>query len=278
MVKKSLQFLNFIAFTYIWNKLKPMKNIRFVRFVIMAIAAFQITSCDVEPIDPAVLTDNPVSPVNPGENPDDNVPSEGDYWPTALNNTWRYSENGSEYDMKINSVNSIGGLTYYTFDNLFGMNEGAGLGATATGRIRKAGGNYYFRMEDIVVSDMGAGFGMTVSGHEAIILKDNVAVGQTWETTFDQTTSFTSPIIPNVITHHVKTGKILEKGISINVRGVAYNDVIKCLVTENVTGENVDPENTATTYWFAKGVGPVKIQMVDSEENINTELVRYTLN
>lgn len=254
-----------------------MKRIRFSALVILFVAAFQTISCDVEPIDPAVLSDTPTNPTNPNPtDPGDGGTSSGDYYPTALDNKWTYSQDGTSFDMKMISINSIAGNTYYTFDSLFGAGEG--MIGSATGRLRKSGGNYHMRIEDIVISGMGLVPDMTISGNETIILKDNIELNQTWTQDYVQTTSFADPLFPDITMNVHITGKILEKESTVTVGGTTYEHVIKTSYVQEASGVGVEAETVTTYYWFAKDIGPVKIEMVDADGTTLTELQSYDLN
>ncbi len=241
----------------------------------MLFAAFGITSCsEVEPLDPAiVLNPNPSNPSNPG-NPGT---STGDYWPAALNNEWTYLLNGVEQTpLKMVSINSINGHTYYTFGSFPGISSG-GITGTAVTRLRKTGANYYIKVEDIVTQQQGQIPGSTTTGYETIYLKDNLPVGGTWTTSYSTTTTYTDPNFPEMTMSTQATGTIEEKGIEITVGGETFTDVIKTKYVQNVT--MMDQQTTATTYyWFAKDVGPVKI-MTESEGAVyEQQIIDYTLN
>lgn len=259
-----------------------MKKVRFVSALFLCMTAFTFTSCEVEPLDPAVLTEepqNPTNPTNPGTptDPTDTEPSSGDYWPSALNNSWEFDNGVTEYDMTMESINSINGYTYYTF-NPQGGTSGGGVSATAITRLRKAGGNYYMKYDDVVVPAVGEVPGSTTTGSEIIILKDNVAVGTTWTKTYTQTTTFTTDIIPPVSMSVTMTGTIEEKDATITVNGQTYTNVIKAKLV-NESSMSGMPAGTATsTYYFAKDVGPVKIEMSGSGTNQVSDLVSHTLN
>lgn len=187
-----------------------------------------------------------------------------DYWPLALNNKWAYNKNGTlQPAMKIISLDPILGNNYFTFENFF-ANPNIGAGVVATVRGRKVGTDYYYRYQtsgSIVIDPL-----------EVIVLKSALAVNETWTQNLTQVA--TIPQLPNpVVTDVIFTGKILEKGISINVNGINYTNVIKSELIQNSGGVL----NT-NTYWFAKGIGPIKIINVTSTETITQELDSYMLN
>jgi Fibronectin type III domain len=191
-------------------------------------------------------------------------PSTDDYWPFALNNKWAFKKNGSlQPAMKIISLDPIAGNNYFTFENFF-ANPNIGAGVVATVRGRKVGNDYFYRYQtsgSIVIDPL-----------EIIILKSALSVNETWTQNLTQVA--TIPQLPNAIVTQVTfTGKILEKGISITVNGINYTNVIKSELIQNSGGIL----NT-NTYWFAKGIGPIKIINVTSGETITQELDSYMLN
>ena len=115
--------------------------------------------------------------------------SQGDYWPAALNNQWVFKLDGVQQPpMKIISINSIGGSTYYTFDTLFGQGSMGTVGS-ATTRMKKNSGDYYLKIEDLNLN-LGNNLTATMTGFEYVILKDYLAVGQTWNGVYTQTTNY----------------------------------------------------------------------------------------
>ena len=104
-----------------------MNSIKKLSAFAILFLTFGLTSCsDVEPLDPAVIV-NPTNPSNPS-NPTNPGTSTGDYFPTALNNSWTYKQGGViQPIMKIVSINSIGANTYYTFNEAFGTTNGVAM-------------------------------------------------------------------------------------------------------------------------------------------------------
>jgi len=251
-----------------------MKNIHLLSTVILMFSAISFTSCsDIEPIDPNIIitpTPNPEDPDNPSE------PLLGDYGPAALNNEWVFKQNDVlQPPMKIISVNSIDGKTYYTFNAMSAAGNGAGA-TTAVTRLRKSGSNYYLKLDDFVTEAAGAIPGSTTTGSETILLKDNIAVGGSWVTSYTQTTTYTATYPPISLDIQV-TGTIMEKDISLTVRDETYTDVIKTKYVQKVTTSSGISETT-TYYWFAKGIGPVKTSSESAGALYNSELVSYTIN
>lgn len=238
-----------------------MKKIKFLSVCFLAFSGAIFTSCstDVEPLDPAVVLGSVEEE------------STGDYWPMAVNNQWTFAVNGSnEAPMKIVSTEQINGNTYYKYENFIGAStEGTGFEATVW--TRKNNGNYYSRQE---VTSMGGGEGfpaITVEPFEVIILKDFLAVNETWTQTVNQTTIIQG--FPPMVTPINIQGKVLEKDITMTVNGEEFPNVIKVEVIQNTQGVS-----TTNYYWFAKDVGMIKYQSIYQASNTTHEIVSYTIN
>lgn len=252
-----------------------MKSIKKISGLALLFFAFGVTSCsDVEPLDPAVIV-NP-NPSNPNPNPTNPGISTGDYWPTALNNSWTFNDTGVlQPPVKIVSINSIGSDTYYTFNQALG--GGSSFAGEATTRLKKSGGSYFYKLEDITIPATAGVPGITITGFENIILKDNVPVGSTWTGNYVQTISYTDPSFPTMTTNVSYVGSIVEKDVSITVLGETYVNVIKVKMVQ--TSDSADaPVNDTSYYWFAKDVGPIKYTIEDEDELSNADLVEFTLN
>ena len=252
-----------------------MKRIHILSTVILFFTAFSFNSCsEVEPIDPNIIitpTPDPEDPENPSE------PSAGDYWPTALNNQWVFEQNGVQQSpMKIISINSIGGNTYYTFNSSSATGTNSGATTTAVTRLRKSGANYYLKVDDLITEPAGGMPGSTTTGSETILLKDNLPVGGSWVTSYVQTTTY-NETFPAISIDFLVTGTIVEKDISVTVGNETYTEVIKTRYVQKVTSFGQTTETT-TYYWFAKDIGPVKISTDASGVTYNSELVSYIIN
>ena len=217
-----------------------------------------LASCSTtnEPVDPALIAQaNQSNNSNPGSNP---ISAVGDYWPTALNNQWIYRENGVlQPANKIISINQINGLTYYTFNSAPGASSTGGTQGPVA-RLRKTSGDYFFKIEDFVqTTPFGS---VTQTGYEFIILKDYLSVGQTWTGSYVQNTTFNVPGIPPILTSTAYTGTIIEKGVSLQVGGVTFTDVIKVRYQDvvSIAGVPSPDDNIDAFYWFAKNKGLIR--------------------
>ena len=188
----------------------------------------------------------------------------GDYFPLAINNRWVYDYDGDEEIVKIVSLDNVGGNNYYTLEQPPVI--------PSIQRFRKANGNYYLKVETFTIPPFGGVPSSTITGNETILLKDNLAVGGTWTDTYTQTTTFQG--LPAITTNVSILSTIEEKGTSIIVRGVTYSDIIKVKKVMNSVSTGSDTETEIRYYWFAKNVGPVKIDLGDNDIQ---ELKSYTL-
>jgi len=158
----------------------------------------------------------------------------------------------------------VGGNNYYTLEQPPVI--------PSIQRFRKANGNYYLKVETFTIPPFGGVPSSTITGNETILLKDNLAVGGTWTDTYTQTTTFQG--LPAITTNVSILSTIEEKGTSIIVRGVTYSDIIKVKKVMTSVSTGSDTETEIRYYWFAKNVGPVKIDLGDNDIQ---ELKSYTL-
>ena len=238
-----------------------MKTIKSIVTLFVLTLAFTTVSCDNEPVDP----DLEIGGGGGGS-------SSGDYWPTAINNEWIMERDGVELDpIKIIGTENFGGQTYYKFAPQSG--SGSATSGSATSWLNKSNGVYKLKTGDININ--AGGVTGTQTGFEYIILKDNIAVGQSWNGSYTQTTSFTG--MPSITLTINYTGTILAKNVSATVDGETYNDVIKISFVQNTTMPGAPPTTINSEYWFAKDVGLIKSISNDSGIIYESILVDYTL-
>ncbi|MBL7887025.1 MAG: hypothetical protein JNJ52_09770 [Flavobacterium sp.] len=258
-----------------------MKKIKLFASVLFLISTFSLVSCDNEPIDSAIDLDNFTNDDGSG-NGNGNGTSTGDYWPTALNNQWVYKRDGAlQSPSKIISINAINGNTYYTFDSFISQSIGGGTASAApTTRVRKSSGDYYYKLDDFNFN-LGGGMTGVQTGCEFIILKDYLNVGQTWNGTYNQTTSYNNPLIPSITQTVTYEGTILEKDISITVNGETFPHVIKMELVQDYdypASSGLPDITVSNDYWFAKDVGLVKAINTTSQGTSLIEIDSYILN
>lgn len=236
-----------------------MRKLKFLAFFALFVSALSFISCDgdIEPLDPAL---------NPDNGGGGGTPS-GDYWPAAVNNQWIMERNGVEQTpMKMTGTDSFGGATYYKFSS-----QASGGITSATTWLNKANGIYKLKVGDLSLN-MG-GITGTQTGYEMVILKD-IAVGQTWNGSYQQSTTYTG--IPAIVQTTTYTGTIEEKGITLTVDGVEYTDVIKAHIYQETSSE-MSMSIVNTDYWYAKNVGPIKSVTYSGGGTYESILVDYTL-
>lgn len=237
-----------------------MKSIKSILTLFVLTLAITTVSCDNEPVDPAL-------DLSAGGGS-----SSGDYWPAAINNEWIMERDGVALDpLKIIGTGNFGGQTYYKFAPQSG--SGSSTSGTVTTWLNKNNGIYKLKTDDINVN--AGGFSGTQTGYEFIILKDNIAVGQSWTGTYTTTTTYTG--IPSITLTTNYTGTILAKNVAATVDGETYNDVIKVSIVLNTTMAGAPATIVNTEYWFAKNVGVIKSISNDAGNSYESILVDYTL-
>ncbi|HEU0135882.1 MAG TPA: hypothetical protein VFQ50_01185 [Flavobacterium sp.] len=255
-----------------------MKKLKNISKLVMLFGLLSVFSCsEVEPLDPAiVLNPNPTDPNNPN-NPGNPGTSTGDYWPAELNNQWVFERNGvTQQPMKMVSINSIDGHTYYTFASQTGTGQNGTTGSAVT-RLRKEGADYYMRVEEFTTEPSPGVPGSVTTGTETIILRDDLPVGGTWTSSYNQTTTYSDPLYPVITINYAITGTIMEKGVEVTVGDVVYTDVIKSKFVQNVT--MMGQTQVATTYyWFAKDIGPIRMLTESDLGDYDSLLVSYIVN
>lgn len=239
------------------NELLFMKDLKNVLTLPFFISLFLVTSCQSDSVEEA-----------------ESKNLAGDYWPAAIGNQWISSFDGKESAMKIISSENVNSQTYYKFDEFVGVGEGTM--STASYSLRKEKGDYYIKMDKFSF-EQGNIKGETTP-YEFLFLKDYLDINKTWTGRFTYKTTYNSPQNPTVDTSVDYTGTILEKGISLTVKGVKYKDVIKFRIVQQTIVVVVEMgEATAYTsyidYWVSKNIGIVKMATKDS----TTELLTYTL-
>ena len=237
-----------------------MKKIKTLLTIFVIITSLSFISCENEPLDQSLLGNNLPDNGTGGT-------STGDYYPTAINNTWTLQQNGTNLaPNKIIGTEVINGLTYYKFN------------PTTTGNIslntyvRKSNGSYFLKTGDSSLNF--GGLTGTQTGFEFIVLKDNIPVGATWNGTYNQTTTYTG--IPAIAQTTNYTGTILAKDVTETVNGETFNNVIKVKIDQVSTISGATTTGT-TEYWFAKNVGPLKSETTFAGGTSTSILVDYTL-
>lgn len=207
-------------------------------------------------------------PVNSGSGT-----TSGDYWPSAINNQWTYSMNGTTSPpLKMIGTATFNGRTYYKFS----PQSGSGGSSTATGVttwLNKNNGVYNLKTDDMTIN--AGGMTGTQTGFEYIILKDNLPVNATWTGTYSQTTSLTG--LPGMVQTINYVGKILEKDVTATVNGQNFTNVIKVNIRREISILGIITI-AEEEYWFSKNVGIIKSILNNEGETFESILVNYTVN
>jgi hypothetical protein len=121
----------------------------------------------------------------------------------------------------------------------------------------------------------------TQSPFEFLALKDYLAVNQTWNGTYTQTTSYSggSVPIPAVTMTSNYVGTVLGTGLTETVDGETFTNVIKLKIVQTISMANSPNSTIETTYWYAKNVGPIKSQTTNNGVPSTTAILTdYVLN
>ena len=73
--------------------------------------------------------------------------------------------------------------------------------------------------------------------------------------------------------YDVKIDSIEENQAIVDVNGVSFENVIKVELIQNTQGETL-----TNYYWFAKNIGLIKFNNIALGENLEYDLVTYTVN
>lgn len=224
-------------------------------FSVFFISAMLLTSCS--------KNNDDGTPENEGD-------TAGDYFPLALNNTWSYDFSaGDDQQINLYSTVTFGGDSYFVTD---GMNPIDG--SSLTQGYRKSGAVYYCYNDEMTFDYMGLGQ-IVMAPVSFTIFKDDLEVGESVVTETSSSTQiinqFTGAI--NTSTSMTFTTTVMEKGSTVIVNGVTYEDVIKVQLDAQAS-VLTNNYNGTITYYFAKNVGPVKLQTIAGEYS----LVTYQLN
>lgn len=180
------------------------------------------------------------------------IVSNEDYFPNTTGSTWTY-DGPLEATMTVTGeMKAFDGKTYSEL-----MSEGAQSGESY---LYKNKGEYILR-----------GFA-GATGIDLLVLKDNVSEGTQWE----QHIKFDGG------TNHF-TYTLAQKNVPLQVGDNTFNDVIKVQLHQSTTAFGFDVEVADMNFFFARGVGIVRI---DTEYdpitgydafNGTTEVVSYTI-
>lgn len=213
-----------------------MKN----RFFFIVVAALIFASCDK----------NPTTPGTP--------PTQESYLNTAAGSSWTYQQNDSsgatptskQYTVTSTSKDStIGNKNYHVYNYSYGGSQYLNL----------TGSDYY--QYDSLPGGLGQVF-------ERLYLKDNLANAGTWSQ--DVTVNITLSGIPLNLKITL-TNKIAEKGITRQVNGKSYSDVIH--VSTNLSSSSIPASGLTSSIdsYYAPKYG-----LIENSSVINLDYLTVT--
>ena len=277
-----------------------MKKTNLVFALLLTFNLMVFQSCENEPVGSGLtsLNDDGGSGGGNGDGiGDPGGDSTGDYWPMAESNNWTYSYYlddvpQEDYSMTIDQLTTYQNNPVYLYSQF--MPTATSTDGTEFGDFgidfytRKNGGDYIVTVGDLTADFLGI-YQLSQTGYSFIILKDYLNVGDTWSSTAEAITTFTSndpniPDIPAVSQNLSLDFEIVAKDLTVSVNGQDYSPVIKVRygldsVMPSDPSQSIQSE---TFYYFAKDVGIIKIEgtQLDAADNIASstlqELNSYT--
>jgi hypothetical protein len=230
-----------------------MKNSNLIKIIFLLLTLIAITSC---------------SKSDSGEN---YGISTGDYFPLAVNNSWKYlnAEQSLLNEIKITGTSQSGGTTYYDYtDDLEG-------GTPFPHSFAKKGAAYFLKAGETTVNE--SGLLIIIKSYEIPILKDNYEINNNWTGTVSPKVTYSgngqSGTLPFSISY---IGTNLYKG-EVTLNGIIYPNVIKTRlnITINANGEIT---NDIEEYWFAENIGIIKQMNTVNNTTTVQEIDSYVLN
>lgn len=282
-----------------------MKKTFLLSYVFAALVVFPTISCDdTESIDPTLIDyqnqnggnngngNNGGNGSNTGEDITiigETIDRDGDYFPTAINNTWNYIEipGNTNKTIKVIGRTTVNNRDRYTLDaSMVSVNIGDDnmLGTTEQSQsIYKNNGSYVIDVDALSVENSIEGMiiNIRVSPYSMVLLQDNLPVNGAWTGAYTQLFEYSHsmpefPQIPTVRTNVTYRGTILERGATVTVGSTTYENVIKTKFVQNSTS-NGQTTSTETIYYFAKDIGIIKMENTDASSYVSV-LTSYSLN
>jgi hypothetical protein len=262
------------------------------QILLALVFVFSVTSCENEPLEGDFpINSNPTNPNNPGSPTDPGEGSTGDYWPTAVGNTWNYdtlNEDGStnENDYQILSETTFEGLPAFELDNFFVQSQ---LDATDVdlelpGFLIKNEGNYTYFFPGL--EDNNEGFVTSLAPIAYVFFKDYLSAGESFSDSFETIFSISyvgeeeidfDPIESTTILNYTAT--VVQRDFEMTINDETFANVIHM----NFTSSYFDVEfnqtiSSETNIYFAEDVGPIKIENITPGEAFDSEITSYELN
>jgi hypothetical protein len=195
-----------------------------------------------------------------------------DYFPRTTNSNWSYKFDNDPMDTLFQNVISQTQSALGNIYNVFMYNDGSGV--DTLGYFRKASGDYYQYL------DVGFFFNLDhdVWG-EYIFLKDNAAAGTSW-TSGAFTDTYTDTASGSTVPISVRFKEtIQQKDVAVTVQGTTYQNTIVVLEEYEYSfdaGATWNPLPFNSTNYYARNVGLIKLDFVDSSGSANSYLQELT--
>jgi hypothetical protein len=191
------------------------------------------------------------------------------YWPLAVNNQWIYNEDGSLAEpVKITGTEKFDGLVYYKTSEKNVYNLQAWVG--------KKDHTYYLKIGALDITE--SGINIKMNSYELPVFKDNLAINGQWSgTTAVKVTYAVSGQSVSADMEIKYLGIILDKGATLTINNKEYTNIIKMSFKQDVI---IQGQSTVTEslYWYAKGIGPIKIVHTIDGQVTEQIIVDYVIN
>ncbi len=177
-----------------------------------------------------------------------------DYYPSTTGTYWTYqdaTDSTATFTMTVQANDTTIGTSSYRIIRSDNSSFFPDI------LLRKTPG-LYFSKGGGIAGLLGAAISNPVLDQDQIILKDNVAVGSSWNTSFNiDTLGFTVTVnIVNTIT---------EKAVPRTVNNISFNDVIGVQTKVSIQIPLLGNQDILSiNNYYAKGVGPVEITVNDA--------------
>lgn len=168
-----------------------------------------------------------------------------DYLPVTAGSTWNYGGPQPYSVTALSTTKEINGKTFREMENKQGN-------TVTKSFFSKQGGEY-----------TGIGFVSGTGTMEVTFLKENVAVGTSWEQTF----------VINGVNSTYKS-KLVATGLTKTVSGKEYKDVAQVQMESRFEVMGIEIDGPTANYFFAKGVGLI---LSDLGSQHQYPLLNYTI-
>ena len=209
---------------------------------LLFISAFSLTSCSSD---------------DAGES---NGTTTGNYFPTAVNNKWNYTNDVDATEINLIGTTTFGGQTYYEMTD-----TSADPSIDIQVYMNKRGASYYQKSSPSTQTQ-GSLF-ITIEGFEVKMLQDDLEVGDTWSGSSNPKVTYTGSSSGQTKANIHYEGQITAKNATVMLGGITYTNVIKSqlILTETVNSQTV---TISGENWFSKDIGLIYDSTTMSTDNI----------